>query len=128
MAGLAVGVVNSILNAMCKGTAYTLPRASYVQLHTGDPGSAGTAHIATNNTRQACTFNVDAATGSIANSATTTWPAVPATETYTYFSVWTAATSGTFCFSGAITNGDVTDGQLAQFAVGALVVSMTVAS
>src|SRR5260370_808323 len=38
-------LVNQILDSVFSAAAFTAPAASYVQLHTGDPGGAGTADI-----------------------------------------------------------------------------------
>ena len=50
--GLASGLANSWLDTL-QGTSYT-QTTSYVQLHTGDPGAAGTSNISVGSTtRQA---------------------------------------------------------------------------
>ena len=48
-------VANSWLDAVCRATAYS-EAGVYVQLHLGDPGSAGTANPAANTTRVQATF------------------------------------------------------------------------
>lgn len=85
--------------------------AVYVKLHTGDPGSAGTSNAATETTRQAATLS--AASGrAMTNSAAIEWTNVSTTETYTWVSLWTASTNGTFLgrddlsSSAAVTAGD----------------------
>lgn len=100
--GLASGVANSLLSAICKATNYTAPTAFYVKLHTGDPGSAGTSNAAGNTTRQATTF-ASASGGSIATSADVTWTSVSTAETYSHVSFWSASTAGTFLGSNALT-------------------------
>lgn len=128
MTGIAAGVANGLLTAMMKGSAYSIPHATHVQMHIGDPGAAGTANPAANTTRKASTFGTDAAAGSIANTVAVVWDPVPATEVYTHFTLWTAETSGTFCASGTVTGGSVTSGQIAQFAIGALTVTHAIAA
>lgn len=67
---------------------------TWVQLHTGAPGTAGTANIATNATRRQATMG--AATGRLKTSTVDlVFPTVPATETYTHVTYWTAVTGGT---------------------------------
>lgn len=54
--GLASAIVNSMLNALARNVTWTQPAAFWVKLHTGDPGSAGTANAAGNTTRKQATF------------------------------------------------------------------------
>lgn len=99
--GIAAGVANAILDALCRSVAWSQPAAFYVQLHTADPGAAGTTAVATENTRVAATFSA-AAGGAITNSADIDWTAVAATETYSHVSFWSAAAAGTFLGSDAL--------------------------
>ena len=98
----------------------------YVQLHTGDPGAAGTANVAGNSTRIAVTFAA-ASGGSKASNATASWTTaeVNTTETYTYFSLWTAASGGTFLWSGTVSGGAVTAGTAFSIASGSLSISVS---
>jgi hypothetical protein len=89
---------HAILNVL-RGTAYT-GVTPYVALHTGDPGSAGTANASATTTRMAATFAAPSA-GSTTSSAMSWTSWVPASETITHFSIWTASTAGTFLQSGA---------------------------
>lgn len=93
--GLASGIVNAILDALCRSVAWSEPAAFYVQLHTADPGAAGTTAVASETDRQAVTFSA-ASGGAITNSADVTWAAVAATETYSHVSFWSASAAGTF--------------------------------
>ena len=99
--GLASGIANSILDALCRSVAWSDPAAFYVKLHTGDPGSAGTANAATETTRKSATFSA-ASAGAITTSADLTWTSVAATETISHVSFWDASTSGTFLGSDAL--------------------------
>lgn len=91
-------VAAAILNAVCRNTSYA-NAAVYVQLHTGAPGSAGTSNVAGNSTRQAVTFGTGAASRAISNTAAPSWSAVGTAETYTYVSIWSASSGGTFLAS-----------------------------
>lgn len=93
--GLASGIANSILDALCRSVTWTEPAAFYVKLHTGDPGAAGTSNAATETTRQAVTFSA-ASSGAITNSAAVEWTSVSTTETYSHVSFWDASSAGTF--------------------------------
>ena len=118
--GLSTTEANSLLDVI-DDTSF------YVQLHTADPGVAGTTAVATNATRKLVSFAA-ASEGSKSNSVEVLWTAVPATETYTHCTAWSASSAGTFRASGAVSSGAVTAGDDARFAVGALVLSFTVAS
>jgi hypothetical protein len=93
--GLASGVANSILDALCRNVAWSQPAGFFVKLHTGDPGASGTANAAGNTTRIAATCSA-ASGGSITNSADVAWTNVSTAETYSFVSFWSAATAGSF--------------------------------
>src|SRR3954454_24372712 len=93
--GLASGIANSILDALCRNVAWTQPAAFYVKLHTGDPGAAGTSNAAGNTTRTAATCSA-ASGGAITNSADIAWTSVSTAETYSHVSFWSANAAGTF--------------------------------
>lgn len=93
--GIAAAQANAMLNAFARGTDYAGNAAVWVKLHTGDPGSAGTANAAGETTRQQGTWAA-ASGGANANSADIVWTNVSTAETYSHVSFWTAATSGTF--------------------------------
>jgi hypothetical protein len=99
--GLASGIANSILDALCRNVAWTQPAAFWVKLHIGDPGSAGTANAAGETTRKQGTFSA-ASAGAITNSAELAWTNVSTTETYSHVSFWSASTAGTFLGSDAL--------------------------
>jgi hypothetical protein len=58
--------------------------------------------------------------GAISNDVAIEWTSVPASETYSHFSLWTAATGGNFLFSGTITANPVTTGDTFTIAIGDL--------
>jgi hypothetical protein len=112
MGSISVGERNKMLDAVTGGSNYTAPADCYVQLHTGDPGAAGTSNVATETDRVAATFGTPASSGAIANTAAVEWTNVAATETYTHVSLWSASSGGTFLgsddrsSSAAVTAGD----------------------
>lgn len=97
---------------------------TWIKLHTGDPGSAGTANAASNTTRQQATMG-SASAGAATNTAAVIWTSVPASETYSHWSMWTASSGGTFLWSGTITGGAVTSGETFRFDIGALSLTST---
>ena len=123
--GLASGIANSILDALCRSVAWSDPAAFYVKLHTGDPGSAGTANAATETTRKAATFSA-ASGGAITTSADLSWTSVAATETISHVSFWDASTAGTFLGSDALTaSKSLTAGDTFTIAAGDLDLDLT---
>jgi len=88
--------------------------ATYVKLHTGDAGEAGTTNAASETTRKAISFSA-ASSGSMASSATVEWTNVAATETYSHWSLWDASTAGNCLWTGALsTSAAVTAGDTFQ--------------
>lgn len=124
--GLATATANSLLNAIGRNVSYAVAQL-YIQLHTAAPGAAGTTAVASNSTRKSVSFAA-AAAGSMANSTAPLWSTVPATETYTHGTLWTAASGGTFVGSGTITDGAVTAGDDWSLPIGDFVLSFAVAS
>lgn len=100
----ATTLANKWLN-MLAATAFTAPSATYVQLHTGAPGAAGTSNISSVTTREAVTWNA-ASAGSIGESNTPTWSSWGGSngEVVTDISVWDASSSGNFLFSALLSS------------------------
>lgn len=98
-AGLATAHANELLE-IYRGTAVT-GKTLYAQLHTADPGAAGTTAVSGVTTRKALTFAA-ASGGSMAlASAPSVWN-MTGTETLTHISLWDASTSGNFVRSIAL--------------------------
>src|SRR3990172_2956226 len=93
--GLASGVANAILDAICRSVLLTDYPAFYVKLHIGDPGAAGAGNAAGETTRKLATFSA-AASGAITTSADLAWTNVSTAETYSHVSFWDASTACTF--------------------------------
>lgn len=122
--GIASGIANAILDALCRSVAWTEPAAFYVKLHTGDPGASGATAAATETTRQAVTFSA-ASGGAITNSADVSWTNVAASETYSHVSFWSASSAGTFLGSDALdASKAVTAGEDFKIAAGDLDISL----
>lgn len=90
-----------------------LPGTVYVQLHTADPGAAGTTSVSGTTTRQAMTLAA-ASGGARAASTQPAWSAWAAgAETISHISLWSAASAGNFIASAAagapklMSNGDI---------------------
>lgn len=111
---MAVGLSTvNLANAMLNGIRNTsfANAATYIQLHTGDPGAAGTTNVSAVTTRQSATFAA-ASGGAIALSATPTAWNMTTSETIAYISVWSASSGGNFLWSAqlsvskTVANGD----------------------
>lgn len=124
----AVAIVNAWLASILNGTAPTTYSAPYVQLHTGDPGTAGTSNVAGESAREQATGTWTVSGGSATNPNAINWTSVTANETYTDISLWTAASGGTFIASGTITATAVSIGNNFSIPAGDLTVSMPTAS
>lgn len=118
--GIATAGANTALDALV--AAY-----SWVKLHTGAPGSAGTTNAATETTRKQATFAA-ASGGSVASNGAISWTNIAGSQDATDFSVWTASTAGTFGWSGTITANAYVAGDTVTVASGALTASFTLAS
>ncbi|GAF76753.1 unnamed protein product [marine sediment metagenome] len=100
------------------------PANLYVQLHTGDPGPDALLNVAANSERKLISFaqatNIDTDGHSQAVSdAAVSWPVVPATETYSYISLWDALTSGNpWYFDAMVAPVPVTSGGAFVFPTG----------
>lgn len=89
---------------MSTGAAWTMPTGTYLQLHTGAPGEAGTTNIAAFTTRTEITTWAAAASQAIANSGSTVITGFSTSETITHWSVHDAVTAGNCLFYGDFTN------------------------
>jgi hypothetical protein len=124
--GLKATVANSLLDALGNASDYTAPVATYVKLHTGDPGATAASNAATETTRQQVTFGA-ASGGVIASDADVTWTNVSTTETYSHVSVWDASTAGNFLWSDDLAaSKSVTAGDTFTIATGAMTVAITI--
>lgn len=118
--GLGSNGANVALDAL-------LAAHTWIKLHTGDPGAAGTANPATETTRKQATWGA-AAGGAAANTNLITWPTIAGSQDATHFTAWTASTAGSFGVSGLITANPYTAGDNYEVAIGAATVSFPLAS
>jgi hypothetical protein len=97
--GISATLANSWLDALCNATAYSETN-TYAQLHTADPGAAGTTGVSTVTTRPALSWAA-AAGGACATDTTAAWTNWAGTngEVVSDISVWDASTAGNFLFS-----------------------------
>lgn len=102
----------------------------FIQLHVGDPGAAGTANVAGNDTRKAVSWAA-ASGGVLSSNADVDWSEaeVDTTEDYTHVSFWTLASAGTFGGSGTMTANSVNaSGDAFQIPSGDIDVTVNVAA
>jgi hypothetical protein len=101
---MTVGQSSTFANAelnVLRGTTNTGVTV-YVQLHTADPGAAGTTGVSVGSTtRNAATWNA-ASGGSMTISSISAWTNGGTSETITHVSFWTASSGGTFIQSAAL--------------------------
>lgn len=118
--GFSVAAANTHLDT--QGSTY-----SWIKLHVGDPGAAGTANPATETTRKQATWG-SAAAAAKTTTADLTWTSVAGTEDYTHYSMWTASTAGSFGGSGTVTANAVTTADTFTIPAGDLDVTLPVAA
>lgn len=95
-----MGLNNNGKNVALSGLAAV---ASYVSLHTADPGTTGTGEVSGGSpayARKAITWNAPAA-GNLDSSNVPVFD-IPAGTTVTHFGLWSASTGGTFYGGNAI--------------------------
>lgn len=126
--GWSAYTANAMLNALGNATAFSVTTV-YVQLHTADPGAAGTTAVAGNATRKAASFAA-ATGGTMTTDAAVSWTAAEVTtaEDYTHISLWDAATLGNFLASGTITANAVAAGDTFTLAAGDIDLSVPLAA
>ena len=103
--GLSTSLVSSWLNTLrAAGAAYG-PITTYAQLHTANPGAAGTTAISVGSTtRSVFTFAASTTGSALALTGTNpSWTNGGTSETITHLSIWSASSGGTFQFSVALT-------------------------
>ena len=91
---MAVTLTTSRMGLSAQAAFTASPAVTHAQLHTGDPGGAGTGNVAAGVSRAAVTVGSPSG-GAVTVTATFTIPA--AGGPYTHVSYWTASTGGTFC-------------------------------
>lgn len=103
--GLSTTLVSNWLNTLRSAGAAFGPVATYVQLHTANPGAAGTTAVsAGSSTRIQATLSASSGGSALAlSSSVGPWTNGGTSETITDISVWTASSAGTFSFSVALT-------------------------
>lgn len=126
--GFSAAVLNAWLDALARSVTYTEPAALWIQLHTADPGAAGTTAVAGNATRKQVTFGTPASGGAISNTVAIVWTAgeVDTAEDYTHLSLWDQdAPGGNFQGSGLMTANAVLVGDTFTIPIGDLDLTVT---
>ena len=126
--GPSVATANGVLDALGNATAFSYSQY-WIQLHTADPGAAGTTAVAGNATRKQVSFGV-AASGAMSNDTALSWTSgeVDTSEDYTHWSAWTLSSAGVFIQSGTMTANAVTTGDTFTIPIGDLDLTIAVAS
>ena len=123
--GMSLFMATGVLNALGNASPFVCAQP-WIQLHTGPPGSAGTAAVAPSIPRMLVPFAN--AGQSITNDAAITWTNVQGAADPTHFSMWDAAAGGNFFASGVINSVPYAVGNTLNIPSGALVISFTIAT
>lgn len=131
---------NNVINAALRGVAYPLPAATYVALHTGDPGETGAANEVTvgawpsyvrRHAEQGGVIGtgwIAPTDGATSNAKQLTYPNNngAASVIITHFSVWDSLSGGNSITKGALTTPrTIAVGEVVVFDTGALAVAQT---
>ena len=105
--GTSTYLANAWLNVIrgnAAGTTYTAPSAIYVQLHTANPGTAGTTSVSSVTTRQTANFSAST-TGVLSLSNTPSWTSwAGSADLLTHVSFWDASSGGNFLWSAQLSS------------------------
>ncbi len=92
---------------MIEGTAFTAPSATWIELHTADPGASGTTSVSVGSTTRlqatAANWNAAASGSKAISAAIGPWTNGGTSETISHIAVFDASTAGTFLWSVALT-------------------------
>ena len=124
--GIGSYLGNAWLDALGNNTSFAVAQV-YVKLHTSNPGSAGTAHPATETTRKAVSFGA-AAAGVLTSDDDVSWTNIAGSEDANHFTAWDNVSAGNFLFSGTITANPYDAGDTYTILSGNLTASLTLAS
>lgn len=127
MAEMTNYLENELVDHILRNLAYTSPTTVYIALHTASPTETGAVGEVVGNgyARQACAF--DAPTDGVTqNTNVETFTASGGNwGTITHFSIWDAVSAGNALFWSILdTSRVVNDGDSAEFAAGALTVTL----
>lgn len=116
-------------DAFLNGTP--LPGTLYMQGHTGDPGTNGTANVAAETDRIAVSGWTAAGAGAAgyrakSNTAICDLLNAAATETWTHVTWWSASSGGTCWFVDDIANTGITGGDTIRIVIGGATISVPV--
>lgn len=99
----AVNMAARILN-IYRNTAISAITTVYAELHTADPGAAGTTSVSLGSTtRNAVVFAAPSA-GSMTLTSVSAWTNGGTSETLSHIALWDAATTGNFLQSFALSS------------------------
>lgn len=104
--------------AMVVGANAIRAAITHMQLHSGDPGAAGTANV-TSAARQPVTWGAATGPGTFGLSAAVAFTGVAANGAATYVSLWSAVTGGTW-YGNFVLTGDQTANAAGEYTVTAL--------
>ena len=124
--GVSSYMANKWLDAAFNATSFSVA-TPYMQLHTADPGAAGTTSVATETTRKLVSFGV-ASGGIVLNDVAVQWTGIAGSQDASHYSLWDASTAGNFLGDGVITANAYTAGDTLTFAIGAISIALTIAS
>jgi hypothetical protein len=106
-AGIPAATANTLIDTVTGAAG-----GGFIQFHIGDPGAAGTSNVGGDTTRPAIAFPAASAGSASQTGSATRSGWTGGSQTITHYSLWSAASAGTFRGSGAfsasraVVNGD----------------------
>ncbi len=125
MAMSPAATLSSLTYYLTSGSTPVRPGSWTISLHSGNPGTAGTANEVTdpNYARQSGQFSIDnsdPAAPFAANSAAISYPAAQSSYSVSYIVVWDSTNNQPLVIQRLVTDKVIAAGEPAQFAVGTL--------
>jgi hypothetical protein len=127
--GPSAYLVGKWFDAAFNATSFSVT-TPYLQLHTADPGAAGTTSVVTGasgSDRKSVSFGTPAA-GVILNDVAVQWVNLTNPQDASHYSLWDALTVGNFLGSGIVNANAFAAGDTLTFAIGAISIAITVAA
>lgn len=103
-AGFSTARLNAAIEAAVTGV-------THMELHDGDPGAAGTANTVSNTSgRVAVDVDAQSASNGTVTATTATFTITAGGETYSWISLWTASSGGTWMGNGQLSQSEAFGG------------------
>lgn len=125
---MAEGLSVALANGLLSGTDAEVADYTWLQLHVGAPGAAGTSNTATETTRKQITWDTPSGGSMASVTNDLVWTSIAGSQDATHCTIWDASSAGNFGASGTITANPYTAGDTLTIPAGSVTASFTTAS